>query len=160
MGYTYDIATSKKDTRSTVSLSVCHVLHSIINLFLSTFLIAHIYTFCEDIFTYAANVALYQMFTYIGMVISYYVLSFFVDKTNRVWIYRIANIIEAVLVVVSIFFGKDLAKIVILAGCLNGLSHGSYYASYNVLKQEMVSRKSIKRHQNASYSCYEQSRQN
>lgn len=144
MSYTYDIATSKKDIRSTVALSVCHILHTIIKLFLSTFLIAHIYSFCEDIYTYAANVALYQMFTYIAMFISYYILSFFVDKTNRVWIYRVANIIESILVVVSIFFGKDLAKIVILAGCLNGLSHGSYYSSYNVLRQEMVSRKSIK----------------
>ena len=53
------------------------------------------------------------------------------------------NLLSAILVIVTIFYGEDLAKILVLAGFFYGLSHGAYYASYNVLKQEMVSRKSI-----------------
>lgn len=143
MSYTYDIQTSQKDNRSTISLSVCHLMYSVINLFLSTFLIAHIYSLTTNLYSYAINVGIYQLSTYGFMFISYFLFSFIVDKTNRIWVYRIANIIEALLVIVTIFYGKDLAKIVVLAGFLNGLAHGAYYASYNVLKQEMVSRKSM-----------------
>lgn len=143
MGYSYNIETSKKDMGSTIGLSVCHLLFNIINLFLSTFLIAHIYTLTTDLFSYVLNVGIYQLSTYVFMLISYFLFSFIVDKTNRIWVYRIANIIEVALVVFTIFYGKDLAKIVVLAGLLNGIAHGAYYASYNVLKQEMVSRKSM-----------------
>ena len=143
MGYTYDITTSKKDKRSMVGLSVCHLLYTVINLFISTFLIAHIYSLTTDLFSYVLNVGIYQFSSYLAMLISYFLFSFIVDKTNRIWIYRIANILEALLVVVTIFYGKDLAKIVYLAGMINGLAHGAYYSSYNVLKQEMVSRKSM-----------------
>ena len=143
MAYTYDIKTSKKDNGSMVGLSICHLMYNIINLFFSTFLIAHIYTLTTDLYSYVLNVGIYQLSSYACMFVSYFLFSFWVDKSNRIWVYRIANIIEAALVIVTIFFGKDLAKIVVLAGFLNGLAHGAYYASYNVLKQEMVSRKSM-----------------
>ena len=143
MGYSYNIETSKHDKKSTVGLSICHLMFSVINLFLSTFLIAHIYTLTNDLYSYVFNVGIYQLSAYICMFVSYFLFSFWVDKTNRIWVYRVANIIEAVLVIVTIFYGKDLAKIVVLAGVLSGLAHGAYYASYNVLKQEMVSRKSM-----------------
>ena len=143
MAYSYSIETSKKDNKSTIGLSACHLLFSVINLFLSTFLIAHIYTLTNDLYSYVFNVGIYQLSAYICMFVSYFIFSFWVDKSNRIWVYRVANIIEAVLVIVTIFYGKDLAKIVVLAGVLSGLAHGAYYASYNVLKQEMVSRKSM-----------------
>lgn len=143
MGYTYDINTSKKDKCSTICLSSCHLLFSIINLFLSTFLIAHIYTLTSDIYSYIFNVGLFQLTNYACMLVSYFLFSFWVDKSNRIWVYRIANIIEVSFVILTIFRGEDIAKLVVLAGVLNGISHGAYYASYNVLRQEMVSRNSM-----------------
>ena len=77
------------------------------------------------------------------MTISYFLFSLWVDKSNRIWCYRVANLFSAALVVVTIFWGEELAQLVVLAGVLNGLTHGAYYASYNVLKQEMVSRNSM-----------------
>lgn len=143
MSYTYDINTSKNDKRSTICLSACHSLYAIINLFVTTFLIAHMYSLTTDLFSYALKVGIYQLSTYGTMLLTYGIFSKIVDRTNRVWVYRVACIIEAALVIVTIFYGKDLAKLVILAGVLNGLLHSAYYASYNVLKQEMVSRKSM-----------------
>lgn len=144
MSYTYDITTSKKDNRSTVCLTICHLLFTVIQLFLSTFLIAHIYSLTDNLISYTINVSIYQISHYIVMAISYFLFSVIVDKTNRIGIYRLGNIINTVLVVITVFYGKDLAKIIVLAGALNGLARGAYYASYNVLKQEMVSRKSMK----------------
>ena len=137
MSYTYDIATSKKDNRSTTCLTISHLLFNVINLFLSTFLIAHIYSLTDNIYSYAINVGIYEISGYAMMLVSYYLFSFWVDKSNRIWVYRVGNIFLTALVIVTIFFGKDLAKLIVLAGCLYGLSKGAYYASYNVLKQEI-----------------------
>lgn len=143
MGYTYDIATSKKDKKSTFGLTICHLIHKLNDIFLSIFLVAHIYSLTNDLYSYAFNVGIYYLSDYVCMFIVYILCSFIVEKTNRIWVYRIANILEACVVIVAIFYGKDLAKIVFLAGVLKGFSRGAYYSSYNVLKQEMVSRKSI-----------------
>jgi len=143
MSFTYDIATSKKDNKSSTCLMISHLLFNAINLFLSTFLIAHIYSLTDNLFEYAINVGIYELASYITMLVAYYLFSFWVDKTNRIWVYRIGNVLLSALVIVTIFWGKDLAKLIVLAGFLYGLSKAAYYASYNVLKQEMVSRNSM-----------------
>lgn len=143
MGYTYNINTSKADKKSTIALTLCHLIYTIVNIFITTFLIAHIYSLTSNLYQYAMNVAIYQLSSYVCMFIVYILCSFLVDKTNRVWVYRFANILQAGLVIVTIFYGKDLAKIVVLAGVLKGSAHGAYFASYNVMKQEMVSRKTM-----------------
>ena len=119
-------------------------MYTVINLFVSTFLIAHIYTLTDNLYSYVINVGLYEISCYIVMLISYYLFSFIVDKTNRIWIYRLGNVLLTILVIVAIFLGEQLAELIVLAGSLLGLAKGAYYSSYNVLKQEMVSRKSMK----------------
>jgi len=116
MAFVYDIKTSKKDNKSSVCLVVCHLLFNVINLFVSTFLIAHIYTLTSDIFSYVIKVAIFQISAYLVMLVAYYLFSFVVDKTNRIWVYRLGNILNTALVVVTIFYGKNLAEIVVLAG--------------------------------------------
>lgn len=143
MSYVYNIETSKKDKCSTISLTTCHMIYNVVNLFLSTFLIAHIYSITSDLYSYAINVGIFQIATYFTMMIGYYLCSFWVDKSNRVIVYRVGNIVTAALVVVTVFYGKDLAKILWLAGILNGLAQSAYWSSFNVLKQEMVSRNSM-----------------
>ena len=76
MGYTYDIATSQKDKKSTIGLSVCHIVHKIIEVFVSTFLIAHIYSLTTNLYSYAINVAIYQMSAYACMFVVYLLLSY------------------------------------------------------------------------------------
>jgi len=145
MAFVYDIKTSKKDNKSSVCLVVCHLLFNVINLFVSTFLIAHIYTLTSDIFSYVIKVAIFQISAYLVMLVAYYLFSFVVDKTNRIWVYRLGNILNTALVVVTIFYGKNLAEIVVLAGALKGLADAAYYASYNVLRHEIISRKSVEK---------------
>ena len=105
MSYQYNIQTSKKDLRSSICLFIDHKLATIVKLFLSTFLVAYIYSFSENIFNYILNVGLYEIASYTTMLISYFVVAYFVDKTNRVWIYRIGVILRAVFVVFAIFYG-------------------------------------------------------
>lgn len=144
MAYTYDIATSKKDGKANACLFSCHTISEIVNLFVNTFLVAYIYNFCSGLFDYVFNVALYNIVTYVFFQIIYVIAAKIVDSTNRVWVYRAALLLRAGLVIVAIFCGQNIAQMLILAGFLNGASDGFYFASYNVLKQEMVSRKSMK----------------
>ncbi len=144
MAYQYNIQTSKKDNRANACLFSCHTISEIVNLFVNTFLVAYIYNFCTNLSDYLFKVAIYNIVTYIFFQIFYLVAAKIVDKTNRVWIYRLSLLLRAGLVIVAIFCGQNIAQMLVLAGFLNGASDGFYYASYNVLKQEMVSRKSMK----------------
>lgn len=141
MAYQYDIQTSKMDKTSSSCLFACHSLGAVISIFVSTFLIAYIYQFSTDTFDYIFNVGVYELSVYGTFLLTYWAFSYLTDKSNRVWIYRLAQIIRLVFIVSIIFFGRELAQMLYLAGFLYGLCESSYYASYNVLKQEMVSRK-------------------
>ena len=143
MAYTYDITTSKKDNKANACLFSCHTISEIVNLFVSTFLVAYIYNFCNGLLDYVYKVAIYNIVTYLFFQVIYVLAAKIVDSTNRVWVYRVGLLLRAGLVIVAIFCGQNIAQMLILAGFLNGASDAFYYASYNVLKQEMVSRKSM-----------------
>ncbi|MCQ2564269.1 MAG: MFS transporter [Clostridia bacterium] len=142
MDFSYNMATSKQDNSSTVSLTICHCIFAVISLFLSTFLVAYIYD-SSDLYLYIFRVALFTLVKYATFIVVYHFSSIFVKRTNRVWFYRLGCLLLASLVIVSIFAGEQLADIIALAGLLIGLAEGVYYAAYNVIRQEMVSRKVI-----------------
>jgi len=143
MGFDYKLNSGKVDKVSSASLLTCHTLSAVLSVFVSTFLVAYIYDFSTDVYNYVFNVAVYYIAIYVVMLATYWFFALIVDKTNRVWVYRFGLLLRVILVVVLVFFGKDLSKLLILAGALYGLSEGAYYSSYNVLKHEMVGRKSM-----------------
>lgn len=144
MAYEYSVNTVKNDKTARTCLFSCHALATVVNLFVSTFLVAYIYSFQGGIFNYIYNVAFFNFIAYIVFFAVVAIVSRFVEKTNRIWFYRVGLLLRTGLVILVLFFGKELAQLLAVAGVLNGLSEGFYYASYNVLKQEMVSRKSMR----------------
>ncbi len=142
MDFSYNMATSKQDNSSTISLTICHCIFAVISLFLSTFLLAYIYD-SSDLSLYILRVALFTLVKYSAFIVVYHFSSIFVKRTNRVWFYRLGCFLLASLVIVSIFAGEKLAGIIWLPGLLIGLAEGVYYSAYNVIRQEMVSRKVI-----------------
>ena len=143
MAFSYDINSTTIDNKSKNCLLACHMLCGIVNLFVNTFLVAHIYSFNGNTYDYLFNVGIYNIFIYLAMGIFTIPFTKIVDKTNRIGIYRIGLILKGFLVIIIIFFGTHLSNLLILAGVLYGISEALYYSSYNVLKEEMVSRKSI-----------------
>ncbi len=141
--YVYDINKKHSDKTSKNFLLGCHIFKKITSLFVSTFLIGHIYSFSGDIFGYIRNVAVFNIFVYLSMMLFYMLFSIFVDKTNRIIFYRISIAVTTALVIIIIAFGQQLAQLLILAGSLHGLSEALYYSSYNVIKEEMVGKSSI-----------------
>ena len=144
MAYTYDIKTSKKDSRANISLFSCHTVLGIVDLFISTFLVAHIFNYCNSTAEYIFAVGQFYLANYAYNIIAIWLISYLIDKTNRVWMYRFSLVLELGIVLVAIFFGDKIAAIAWLGGLMRGIFESFYYPSYNVLKQEMVSRKSMK----------------
>ena len=144
MIYQYNINETHKDTTSSKMLLVCHILSGIIVTFVSTFLVAYMYT--PEIFVYIKRIALYYLTTYIVMTLASPLFSMLVEKTNRVWIFRLGIFLRTALVVLLIFRGEEIAKIIPLAGLLYGFSSACYYSAYNIIRQEMVSR-----HKNSTF---------
>ena len=144
MAFSYDINTSKKDNRSNSCLFVTHAFANIVGLFVNTFLIAQIYSFVTSVNEYIVKVCLFDATTYLVFALTTIPFSRLVEKTNRVVIYRLGIIVRAGLVVLSIFYGSNFAQKLFLAGIVNGLANSLYYSGYNTIKQEMVSRKSMR----------------
>ncbi len=143
MAFTYDINAKDKDKSSSKCLFVCHMLGSVISVFVSTFFVAHIYSLSINAFDYIKNVGIYYVVVYLTFLITIYFMGFVVDKTKRIGVYRVSLLFRLAVVIVMIFFGQNLVTLLPLAGFMYGFAEGSYYASYNVLKQEMVSRKTM-----------------
>lgn len=141
MGYSYNINSQKKDKSSSSFLFICHPLGAVVTTFVSTFLVAYIFQFSKDTFDYVFNVGVYYICVYATFLLTYWFFSMLTDRTNRVWIYRASQLIRLAFILLIIFYGQKLAQMLPLAGFLYGLSEACYYGSYNVLKQEMVSRK-------------------
>ncbi len=142
--FSYDIEKSKKDNRSTICLFTSHGIYNLIRVFTSTFLTAYIYSLTEGVYSYIWNVGVFNMVAYAVMFLTCFLFAYLVDKSNRIIYYQLACLLNMIEVVLLVFFGEKLAHFIVLAGVLQGLLWGLYYASYNVLKQEMVSRKSMK----------------
>lgn len=143
MAFDYNINATKKDKLSGVCLLTTHTISEIVNLFVSTFLVAHIYSFCNNASTYIFSVGIYYCTQYVTSVLTHLSLGPLVDKTNRVWLYRMSLVLRAGLILTCVFIGNNLAQMLVLAGILSGISEGAYYATYNTMKQEMVSRNSM-----------------
>ena len=114
MAYKYNINTSKKDNSSSVCLFFCHAIIQIINLFLNTFLVAQIYYFVDGVNDYIFKMCVFIGVTYLFMGLAMIPFSHWVEKSNRVWPYRAGIMLRTALVIVSIFFGKNLSQMLVL----------------------------------------------
>lgn len=149
--FVYEINGNNKDKNSKKFLLSCHLIKTITSLFVSTFLVAYIYKFSDNTFDYVFNVATYYLSIYGTMYLFYPLFSRIIDKTNRVSIFRIGIVTNALLIVIIIFFGQQLANLLILAGCLYGFSEVLYYTGYNILKEEMVGKSSVGNYISTNY---------
>lgn len=141
--YTYDINHVTIDKNSGRNLFACHTLARIMTIFTSTFFIAYIYGFSLDAFDYIKRVCIYYIATQLAFFVMYFLFAYITDRTNRIWLYRFSLLIKLIFMILIIYLGKSFAQRLFLAGSIIGTANACYYASYNVLKQEMVSRKTM-----------------
>ena len=145
MSYTYtpsNAVESKKLDRSSVSLQATYILNKIIGLFVSTFLVSYITQVNREapISVSLTSIGLFFVMHNIIFALIYFLMSYLVDRSNRIWFYRLGLLCKGAFIILIVFLGQSLAKMSIVAGIVNGISDGVYWSSYNVLKGEMVPR--------------------
>ncbi len=148
MAYTYtpsDISSRQRMNLSTWSLQICHALEGIIAIFGNTFLVSYIMhvNVDEPISKAIVSIALYYIAVYGVMLLVLPLIDYIVDRTDRVWFYRIGMLLKGSFIVLVIFLGKGLSKYSALAGVLYGLSETFYYAAFNTIKNEVVPKNHI-----------------
>lgn len=130
----------KKSQKSLISI---YSLRVVLELFTSTFLVSYIVTLNpENIFgTGLLNVAIFYISWFFVYIISNFVISFFVDKSNRLSLLRLGIFVSLTLLIAIVIWGKQLSEWIILAGALCGVSDGFFYPSYYVVKNELSENK-------------------
>lgn len=124
-------------------LQITNSINNIISLFASTFLVSFITqtNIEKPLGETLVAIGLFYCSLYFVMAISYFVLGYLVDKSNRIGFYRFGIIVKGIFIVVIIFLGEDLAQKAFLAGAIYGIAESCYFASYNVMKCELIPRK-------------------
>ena len=128
------------------TLFAVHSLRVVLELFTTTFLTSHIISVDpNDIFGVGIfNIGLFYIAKFLTYILIYLGISFWVGKSNRVSFLRAGIIVYAIFLIVIVFYGENIAKWVMIAGFLCGLSDAFYYSSYLVMRNELNSRANIK----------------
>ena len=121
-------------------LLLIHVLKAVLSIFTSTFLTSYIVSLNADNIWGKGimNVGLLYLTGYTAYILIYFLLSFFVSKSNRIIFLRLGILVNCVLLTVITFYGQTIAQWIVVAGILYGLGEAFYYASYLVIKNELV----------------------
>ena len=145
---TENLAQKQKLKPMNKAMLTTHMLNNTISIFVTTFLISYIYSISTN---YVLNIGMFYAFNYFSMLVFYYLISTIIDRTDRVTFYRLAILVRAVFIICVVFWGAKLAKYVIFAGLLHGFSEACYWCSYNLMKNELVSKHAV-----AKYSGWQQ----
>lgn len=137
---------NKKFNTTQKSLFSAHMLRIVLELFTSTFLTSHIVSIdpTDVLGVGLMNIGIFYISQFVVYSIVYLFVSYFVDKSNRVSLYRIGIFVNACLLVALVFWGETISTWIVLAGALCGISDGFYYSSYIVMRNELNSKNCIK----------------
>ena len=137
-----------KFNRSQRSLLSVHMLKMVMDLFISTFLTSYILSQTpENILTKGLfNIGLFYVSWYFIYGVFEYICSIFVDRGNRVLFLRIGIVINTILIVALVFWGKEISNWIVLAGAICGLIEAFYYSSYLIMRAELSGGTSVKQY--------------
>lgn len=131
-----------KLTKEATGYIVCNCLMKIIELFVSTFLVAYLLTISNgNMF----NVAMYYVMQYIALGVFYSLFSCFLHKGNKVYFYRSSILLKCIFLICITLLKENISHYIIPIALFYGLSSGLYWSSYNVMMNEAISSKSIQK---------------
>ena len=131
-----------------------HAMRAIIELFTSTFLTSYILSITPDnvLGSGIINIGIFYISWFTVYTILYYTISHFVDKSNRVSFLRIGILVTTCLMIALVFWGDIISHWIVLAGSLCGISDAFYYSSYLIMRNELNSRRSMKKYNITYYA--------
>lgn len=111
-------------TNSAKSLMTCEIINSIIDLFLSTFLVAYLLNITNENISY---VAIYYIIDYFVTAICMYILGFFIKKYNISNIYRIGIFLKCIFVIIIVLLKHNIRNYLIFIAIILGISETTYW---------------------------------
>lgn len=129
-------------TKESIGYIICNCLMKIIELFVSTFLVAYLLQISNG---NMYNVAMYYIMQYIGLGVFYSLFSYFLHKGNKVYFYRFSILLKCGFLILISLLKENVVDYVIPIALFYGLSSGVYWSSYNVMMNEAISSKSIQK---------------
>lgn len=132
----------EKLTKEAIGYIICNCLMKIIELFISTFLVAYLLKISNgNMF----NVAIHYITYYLGHAFFYTIFSYFLHKGNKVYFYRIGILFKGIFLILISLLEEDIKLYIVPVSLFYGLSSGIYWSSYNVMKNEGISSKYIQK---------------
>lgn len=121
-----EIVESEKLSISAKSLMLCEIINSIIDLFLSTFLVAYLLNITSE---NIGSVAVYYVIDYAVTGICMYIIGYFLKKCNIANIYRIGILIKCMFVILIVFFREKIQDFLIPIAIVLGIAETIYWGA-------------------------------
>ena len=140
----------KKLNREHIGFILCNCLSKIIDLFVSTFLVAYLLNLSNGNFF---RVSLYYVFVYLGMLIFYTLASKFLHKINKLVFYRSAIVLRCIFLISIALLKENIVDYIIPIAIFYSIEASLYWASYNAMMSEAISSKNMQKFY-GTYSIY------
>lgn len=111
---------------SAKSLMACEIINSIIDLFLSTFLVAYLLTITNE---NIGLVAIYYVIDYVITGVCMYILGYFLKKYNIANIYRLGILIKCLFVILIVFLREQIQNYLIPIAVVLGTAETIYWSA-------------------------------
>lgn len=131
---------NNKLTKEAKGYIVCNGLNKVIDLFISTFLVAYLLNITGG---NILQISLYYLFVYIGMIVFYSLASYLLHNVNKLYVYRISLVLKCLFLMLIAILREDVAKYIIPIAILYSIESGLYWSSYNCMMTEAISSKSV-----------------
>lgn len=111
---------------SAKSLMTCEIINSVIDLFLSTFLVAYLLNITNE---NIGSVAIYYVIDYAVTGVCMYIIGHFLKKYNIANIYRLGILIKCVFVILIVFFREQIQNYLIPIAVILGIAETIYWGA-------------------------------
>ena len=111
-------------------LIVIHSLHSVIELFINTFLVAYFLHITQNNIVPAS---LFYVFTYALLGLSFTLLGSLIKSGNQLLLYRIGFVLNAAILLLIVYLKEDITLYVWLLGLASGLEKALFYFPQNMM---------------------------
>lgn len=136
------MVSENKLSKEGIGFILCNCLSKIIDLFVSTFLVAYLLGITNG---NILQVSLYYMFLYLGMLVFYTVFSHFLHRISKLVFYRTSIALRCVFLVTVALLKENVVNYIIPIAVFYGIEQSLYWSSYNVMMTEAISSKNIQK---------------
>lgn len=109
---------------------ICNGLSKIIEMFVSTFLVAYLLNLSNGNFF---EVSLYYLFVYLGMIVFYSLFSFFLHRINKLIFYRTSILLKCAFLILIALLKENIVNYIIPISLLYSVQTSLYWSSYNAM---------------------------